>query len=58
MAHYYFLIIAGICMAACQPNAPVKDNSPYISPHTSNPGLTPLEKPSLEDDFYEAPRSP
>lgn len=59
MVRYYILISACACLMACETTESLKKEEPlYKHPYASNPGLTPLEKPSLEDEFYEAPKIP
>lgn len=62
MIRHYILVIVAILMAACEKKEPIepleKSGYPHNYPKHSNPAFTPIEKPNLEEEFYDAPQVP
>lgn len=60
MIRYCILIIASTLIVACEKREPVEplEKTGYPQSYTkiSNPASTPLEKPSLEDEYYDVPK--
>lgn len=60
MVRYYILIIVATLITACEKKDPLepgeKSKYPYHHPNHSNPALTPIEKPDLQDEYYDAPQ--
>ena len=62
MIRYHILIMGALLIAACETKDSIgsveKSNCPpHNCPKNLNPGLTPIEKPNLEEEYYEAPRT-
>ncbi len=63
MVHAYMVVIASIfsiLIVACEKKDPVelmeKTRHPQNYARVSNPAAVPLEKPDLEDEYYDAPK--
>lgn len=60
MTRNYILCIAIILIVGCDKKDPVepleKTGYPHSYTKVSDPASTPLEKPNVEDEFYDAPK--